>query len=116
MVLLAYILLGHSAWKDAEVEVFAAFPRDQVEEQQERLMAMALSGRVSISPRNLQIIPTDDRVDFDRLVAETSAKADLVIRGFDEEKLQRHGGEFFLRHPELHDVLFVAGKQEITID
>lgn len=116
MVLLAYILLGHREWHHAEIQVFAAFPKEDVEEQRERLLAMARSGRVSISPRNLQVIATDDRTDFDQLVAHCSQKADLVIRGFVEEKLREHGAEFFLRHPELRDVLFVGSRRQIEIE
>lgn len=116
MVLLAYILLGHEDWEHAEIRVFAAFPRDQVDEQRERLLAMAESGRVSISPRNLTVIGTADRGTFDRLVATYSKKADLVIRGFGEKKLKEHGKEFFRRHDELRDVLFVAARQRIVIE
>ena len=116
MVLLAYILLGHKDWQDAEIRVFAAFPEAQVDEQKERLLEMAESGRVSISPRNLTVIATADRGTFDRLVATHSSKADLVIRGFGEEKLKDHGRNFFLRHEELRDVLFVAAQQRIEIE
>jgi amino acid transporter len=116
MVLLAYILLGHEDWQAAEIRVFAAFPRDQVDEQKERLLAMAESGRVSISPRNLTVISTADHGTFDTMVATHSEKADLVIRGFDEKKLKEHGKEFFLRHSELNDVLFVAARQKIEIE
>lgn len=116
MVLLAYILLGHKDWQDAEIQVYAAFPRHQVEAERRRLLEMAQSGRVSISPRNLVVIPTDDRSNFDELVQRYSAKADLVIRGFVEEKIVQHGAAYFKRHPQLRDVLFVAARQNITID
>ncbi len=116
MVLLAYILLGHRDWQGAEIQVFAAFPRQQVEQERSRLLEMAQSGRVSISPRNLVIIPTDGQGNFDQLVATCSSNADLVIRGFDSEKLKQHGAAFFNRHPELRDVLFVGARQRIEIE
>ncbi len=116
MILLAYILLGHPDWQDAEIKVFAAYPKEQVKKESAKLLAMARSGRVSISPRNLVVIATDDRGNFDALVAKRSAKADLVIRGFVEEKLRDQGPQFFLRHPELRDVLFVAARQRIEIE
>ncbi len=116
MILLAYILLGHQDWHDAEISVFAAYPKERVKAESAKLLEMAQTGRVSISPRNLTVIATDDRGNFDELVAKRSAKADLVIRGFVEEKLRDHGCKFFERHPELKDVLFVAARQRIEID
>lgn len=116
MVLLAYILLGHSDWQEAEIQVYAAFPRQQVDTERRRLLEMAQSGRVSISPRNLVVIGTDDRSNFDALVEHYSAKADLVIRGFVEEKVVEHGTDYFRRHSALRDMLFVAAQQNIAID
>ncbi|MEM7587034.1 MAG: hypothetical protein AAF560_26825, partial [Acidobacteriota bacterium] len=115
MILLAYILLGHPDWQDAEISVFAAYPKERVKKESAKLLEMAQTGRVSISPRNLTVIATDDKGNFDELVAKRSAKADLVIRGFVEEKLRDHGCKFFQRHPELRDVLFVAARQRIEI-
>ncbi len=116
MVLLTYILLGHPDWRRAEIRVFAAFPKGQIARERRRLLEMANLGRVSISPRNFEFIGTDDQDDFDSLVAERSARADLVVRGFGEEKLEQHGAAFFLRHGELGDVLFVAARQAIAIE
>jgi hypothetical protein len=116
MILLAYILLGHPDWEHAELEIFAAFPREQIDEQRTRLYEMAQSGRIPVSRRNLRIIPTDVQDDFDRLVAERSADADLVIRGFSDQKLREGGGAFFHRHPEIRDLLFVSARQHIEIE
>lgn len=116
MILLAYILIGHPDWKDAEIRIFAAFPAEEVPKQRERLLQMITSGRLPISGKNLRIIPTDAQVDFDRLVHERSSSADLVIFGLTNQRLEEKGRELLLRHPELRDVLFVSAQQSILIE
>jgi hypothetical protein len=77
---------------------------------------MITSGRLPISEKNLRIIPTDDRVDFDRLVLSHSANADLVIFGFTGTRLREKSQELFIRHDQLNDVLFVSAEQRILIE
>jgi hypothetical protein len=116
MILLAYILLGHPDWHDAEIRIFAAYPKEEVDERRSQLHEMIGSGRLPISRKNLRVIPTDARVDFDKLVETRSSNADLVVVGVTEERLQEKGAELLLRHPTLKDVLFVSAKQRILID
>ena len=116
ITMLAYILLGHRDWQNAEIKIFAAVPQSEASERRGQLNDMIDSGRLPISRKNLRIIPTDEAVDFDELVASRSAYADLVIFGFTEERLRERGGELFMRHQGLHDVLFVSAKQRILIE
>jgi len=116
MILLAYILLGHPDWSDAELRIFAAFPNSQVEERTEELMRMIAEGRIAVSGKNVQIIPTDDRIDFTRLVEAKSSDADLVLLGFTEDRLRGKGAPLLLRHPKLNEVLFVSARESITIE
>jgi len=116
MILLSYILLGHPDWVGAEIHIFAAFPYDQVDEKTARLNEMISEGRLPIASKNLQVIPTDDRVDFAALVEKRSYGADLVILGFTETRLQEKGKELLLRHPVLQDVLFVSAEETIFIE
>ncbi len=116
MVLLSYILLGHPDWGGAEIHIFAAFPYNQVEEETARLNTMISEGRLPIAAQNLEIIPTDDRVDFAALVERRSYAADLVILGFTQARLQEKGMELLLRHPVLQDVLFVSAEETIFIE
>jgi amino acid transporter len=116
LIMLAYILVGHPEWRKAEIRIFAAFPADEVGEQRERLNEMITEGRLPIAPKNLRVIGTDAKVDFDRLVETRSADADLVIFGFTEERLREKGPELFRRHPGLKDVLFVCAEQRVLIE
>jgi len=116
MILLAYILLGHPDWADAEVRIFAAFPHEDVEKERRRLVELIEAGRLPISLKNLRIIPTDDAVDFQQLVARRSHLADLVVLGFTRERLKEKGVELLRRHADLGEVLFVSAAERIAID
>ncbi|MCP4661101.1 MAG: amino acid permease [bacterium] len=115
MLMLAYILLGHPDWEKAEIRIFAAFPKSQVDQQRSRLHAMITTGRLPMSRKNLEIIHTEGRVDFSKLVESRSVEADLVILGFTEKHLER-SESIFLDFPQLRDVLFVSAQQRILIE
>lgn len=116
MILLSYILLGHREWRDSEIRVFAAFPQADVQEERERLNEMITSGRLPVTKKNVRVIATDERTDFEKIVQTRSMDADLVILGFTEERLQEKGTELLLRHSDLSDVLFVAAEQRVKIE
>ncbi len=116
MILLSYILLGHPEWHEAELQIFAAFPNTQVRERTEELKTMISEGRIPVSPRNVQIIGTDDQIDFTSLVHAKSSEADLVVMGYTEERLRQKGTELFLRHPSLNEILWVAARERIPIE
>jgi amino acid transporter len=116
MILLSYILLGHPDWQEAELSIFAAFPDTQVKERTAELMQLIEEGRIAISGRKLQVFPTDDRIDFSRLVEAKSADADLVLMGFTERRLSSKGSELLLRHPKLNEILWVSARESIAIE
>lgn len=116
MILLAYILLGHRDWEQAEVRIFAAFPHDRVAAERTRLREMIAAGRLPMTEKSLRIIGTGDQVDFNHLVEQRSGQADLVICGFTGERLREKGPEFFQRHAALRDVLWVEAQQQVLIE
>jgi amino acid transporter len=116
MILLAYILLGHRDWHGAEITILAAYPRGEVEQRANELHSMIIEGRLLISEKNVQVIPTDDTIDFQRLVEVRSSTADLVLTGFTTSRLEKKGRGLFERFPELRDVLFVSAEETIFID
>jgi hypothetical protein len=77
---------------------------------------MIAEGRLLISEKNVTVIPTDDGVDFERLVEARSAVADLVMLGFTSAGLERKGIELFQRFPSLRDTLFVSAEEDIDIE
>jgi amino acid transporter len=116
MILLSYILLGHPDWSSAELKIFAAYPKQQAAERTEQLHTMIREGRIPVSPRKVEIIGTDDRIDFSSLVQAKSSEADLVVMGFTEERLRQKGSELLLRHPSLNEVLWVAAHERISME
>ena len=116
MILLAYILLGHRDWHGAEIAIFAAYPKRDVKERSEELHGMISEGRLLITEKNVVVIPTEDDIDFERLVEARSTAADLVLMGFTSERVGRRGREIFERFPALRDVLFVSAEETISID
>lgn len=116
MVLLAYILLGHADWKGAEIRIYTAVPRETVEAGTAKLHDLVTTGRLPISLKNLEIIPTDSQGTYRELVETRSSGADLVIMGATRERLQSRGPELLRRHDTLGDVLFVVAEQAILID
>jgi hypothetical protein len=77
---------------------------------------MIAEGRLLISEKNVLVIPTDDGIDFQRLVEVRSDAADLVMLGFTSARLERKGKELFHRFASLRDVLFVSAEEEIDIE
>ena len=116
MVLLTYILLGSRDWHGAEVSIFAAYPRSEARERTEELHTMIAEGRLLINEKNVTVIPTDDGIDFERLVEARSSMADLVTLGFTSAPLERKGAELFKRFPSLRDTLFVSAEEDIDIE
>ncbi len=116
MVLLAYILLGHPDWATAEINIFAAVPRAQADHEEATLLKLIHTGRLPITSRQVEILPTDTRGTYQGLVAQRSAGADLVIMGFTQARLSEKGPELLLRHPELTDVLHVSAQERVLVD
>ncbi|MCB0637581.1 MAG: amino acid permease, partial [Lewinella sp.] len=46
MILLAYILLGHQDWADAEIKIFALYPEDICDEELQRLYMLIEAGQL----------------------------------------------------------------------
>ncbi|MDA0310816.1 MAG: amino acid permease [Gemmatimonadetes bacterium] len=116
MILLSYILLGHKDWRGAEISLFVTHPRKQISDRSDEIHTMITEGRLLISEKNVNVIATEEGIDFQRLVEARSDAADLVIMGFTPERLEKKGPDLFLRFPSLRDVLFVSAEERIFID
>ncbi len=116
MILLAYILMGHPDWADAEVTIHAAVPGREMTGHQSKLVAMLEAGRIPISEKNVRMLSLDDPADFDAVVEERAGDADLVLLGLTDERLETEGADLFLRHMELKEVLFVTAREQILME
>lgn len=115
MILLSYIILGHPDWKKGKIKIFEIAPAHDIDKSRERLTEIIQSGRLPISPKNIEIIELDENVSHFRLINEHSKGAGLTVVGFMEEQL-KHDKNIFSHYNELGDVLFVNASQlrEIT--
>jgi amino acid transporter len=116
MLLLAYILIGHPEWRDAEIEIFVAAPEERAAGEEAKIEEILATGRIPVSPRNVKVFPTDATADFNQLVTEHSSLADLVVLGFTMPRLSSKGAELLARHPDLRDVLFVCADARLAIE
>lgn len=116
MILLAYIIMGHSEWKGCEINLFTAFEEKELDKQVKRLGDMIDRGRIPISPKNVQKMPWNKKVQtYEALISEHSEDADLVIMGFSFNKLTQEQGAFFKRFKSINEILFVRSGQRIVI-
>ncbi len=115
MILLAYILLAHPQWKNAEIKVFDTYNPNEEGKRVHRLDKLIKEGRIPISLRNVQLVPHTPDQPFDALACEISQDADLVLTGFSVEKLQKDQGEYLRGFNKLNDVLFLHAGEEILI-
>lgn len=115
MILLAYIILGHPDWKNAEITIFVTLPSETLDEQVADLNDRIATGRLPISARNVRALPADGEVALTKLVAEHSLDADLVIMGYSLDLLERKSVETFTQYEIASDVLFVNAQEDIKI-
>jgi len=115
MILLAYIILGHSEWSNGLIKIFALYPEESLEEERERLFELTKSGRLPISSKNIEFIPRQHNTDSKAIVNEKSGDADLTIVGFRAELLKQKGAEIFEGYENIGNVLFVNSAEEKKI-
>jgi amino acid transporter len=116
MILLAYIIMGHPEWTNAEIKLFAAFEEKELNREIKQLNRLIDAGRIPISHKNVKKIPWDETVkSYEKVVSEYSQESDLVIMGFSLKKLTQQKGAFFRRFEGIKEILFVLAGQKIVI-
>lgn len=115
MILMAYIIKGHSEWDNAEIKIFSLFPASEIKDQQENLKLLVSTGRLPISESNINLIPLEDDTDFRSVVGNRSTEADLTIIGFRSEAVKHEGIELFKGYDGIGNVLFINTTQEKEI-
>ncbi|BDS11799.1 APC family permease [Aureispira anguillae] len=115
MILIAYIIVGHSDWEDAHIKIMALYPDEELENEKNRLLMLIETGRLPISSHNIELI--NHRVDTDvkNIVAEKSAGADLTIMGFRSELVANRGKELFEGYDDIGNILFVNSAMQKEI-
>lgn len=113
MILIAYIIMGHQEWNNGFIKIFALYPEEKLETEKNRLAMLIETGRLPISPSNIELIPRKLNVDNRKIITSKSKGADLTILGFRSELVKNQGKDVFLGYNEIGNVLFVnAGDQK----
>jgi len=108
MILLSYIILGHSDWKKGQIKIFATFAQENLKEEEENLIQLTSSGRLPISANNIRVLPLAEGENRLDLINQYSLDADLTLIGFHEGMIKSEKGiELFDGYEKIGNVLFV---------
>jgi hypothetical protein len=109
MILLAYIILGHPDWGKGFIKIFAAYPKEQLDTQKHKLLELIKSGRLPISPSNINLIPIGKNEDMKETITRKSIDADLTIVGFNYLGRNNFNAEdLFNGYGDVGNILFVS--------
>ncbi|MFB6341981.1 amino acid permease [Saccharicrinis sp. FJH62] len=114
MILLAYIIVGHPDWKNGVIKIFSLTPQEDVEHKKAALMELIKSGRLPISPSNVELIPFENGKDPHRIISRYSEDADLTIVGFTTDDLKL-GLDYFTSFNDTSNILFVNAYKDKEI-
>ena len=115
MILLAYILLGHPDWSKGVIKIFVVFPEDDLDEQRNDLLSLIETGRLPISPNNIEVIEQKQENDVKALINDHSVDADLTIIGLRGDLLKTKNAEIFSGYDKIGNILFVNTTEEKEI-
>jgi len=112
MILMAYILLGHPEWRKSIIKIFALYPKEKLEEQRKKLLKLIATGRLPISPGNIDLISQEENQNYKAIIEQKSIDADLTIIGFRDKDVSK-GIDLFSGFGDIGNILFVnADKQK----
>ncbi len=107
MILLSYIILGHPDWHESFIQIFSLCPEGKYDKESAKLKELVETGRLPISPENIEVIEQKEGVTFKQLVNERSSEAALTLIGFKQETIRHQGRKLFEGYDNIGDVLFV---------
>lgn len=107
MILLSYIILGHSSWKKGFIKIFSICKEDERIKTRQQLTDLIMEGQLPISTHNIEILTQPDNMSTTDLINEKSSGAGLTFIGFRGEQIKHNGDKLFLGYDKLGDILFV---------
>jgi amino acid transporter len=115
MILLGYIILGHPEWRMGQIKIFAMHTPDELERKRGDLLDLIKSGRLPISPANVELIAADPEISPKQIISQKSLDADLTIIGFRSELIRAEGIKIFTGYEDIGNILFVSSTKEKEI-
>lgn len=116
MILLGYIILGHPEWKKAEIKIFSLYEAGDLKEKEQRLLDLIKSGRLPISPNNINLIEEREDKNYKKVINQRSEDADLTVIGFDDHDIEKAAESTFEGYGSLGNILFVNAAEEKEIE
>jgi amino acid transporter len=116
MILLAYIISGHTDWQGGHIKIFALYPDDTCDDERIRLFKLIDDGRLPISKNNIQVIARKHDMDKRTVIADKSQDADLTIIGFHGEALKHSGISLFEGYDTIGNTVFVSSASSKVIE
>lgn len=114
MILLSYIIMGHPDWCEGVIKIYALFPSHEIDTQKEKLLDLISSGRLPISPSNINLINFEEDEDPHDIISAYSEDADLTVIGFTHKDLEE-GADYFTRFKGMSNTLFVNAYKDKVI-
>lgn len=115
MILLAYIILGHPEWKKGLIRIFTVYPKSAGETERDQLLQLIKSGRLPISPKNVQIVNAENESHRADTIAKYSSDADLCIVGLSKDEFSKENIRKFNEYDNLGNMLYVFSNKEKVI-
>ncbi len=116
MILLSFIISGHSDWKNASIKIFEICKPKDAKKVRQELNELVKSGRLPITSQNIEIIIQNEDVSSKSIINEHSNDAALTIIGFREEMLTKDNSKYFTGYDNLGNILFVNSHNKKDID
>lgn len=116
MILLSFILLGHSDWKKGHIRIFEKCRPEEFEETLRKTEELVQTARLPITMNNIEIIIQEPDQSSKALINERSQDAGLTLIGIREEMVSHYKEELFKGYDKLGTVLFVYSKYQKNID
>ncbi len=116
MILLGFIILGHSDWKRSTIKIFEICKPDKLKENKEKMNNLIQTGRLPITKKNIEIILDRPEVSKKELINKKSAEAGLTLIGFAKDTLKHKESELFTGYDELGTVIFVHAHGPMEIE
>ena len=107
MILMGYIIWGHSDWAKADINIFAICLPEELEKQREVFRQIIAEGRLPISTKNIELLSQPSDMSVKNMIGDRSQDADLTIIGFRSESIKKRGLEMFEGYDRLGNILFV---------
>jgi solute carrier family 12 (sodium/potassium/chloride transporter), member 2 len=107
MILLSYIIIGHSEWKQGKIKIFALYNKEEIQTEKEHLLNLIQTGRLPISASNVNVLELEEGITKIEMINKLSMDADLTLVGIHKGIANKDNLEIFKGFDAVGNVLFV---------